>query len=338
MPNKIPVTIITGFLGSGKTTLLNRLLNDADSRKTAVIVNEFGEIGLDHELIESSNDFVTLLANGCLCCSIKGDLVNTLLDLYQKQLRGLIPRFDQVVIETSGLAEPSPIIEVLVAEPKVQSVYGLGQVVATVDSVNGLETINRFDQSVKQVALADKIVVTKTDLIPICVGLEEELRRINPQAVQCHANEVTFEWFDRQKGAANLTIDLANATEREYEAQSKHSAGHNHNIHRFSYVQEKPWDLDTFRLFTEGLAANAGPDLLRIKGLINILDAPGTPAVVHGAQQLVHSIEWLKEWPSADHRTRLVFITFNKPAAEIIELIEYIESFAQRTKLARQVA
>nr|ABK58627.1 p47k family protein [Aromatoleum anaerobium] len=340
----IPVTVLTGFLGSGKTTLLNRALRDPQLKGTVVIVNEFGEIGLDHELIEASSDSVVLLQNGCLCCSVRGDLVETLIDLHQKRLKGEIPEFDHVVIETSGLAEPTPVTEVLVAAPGVKSCFSLAGIVTTVDAVNGLATLDAHEQSVKQIALADRIVMTKSDLLTRPDELRERLARLNPACEVLDAREVDagalmrFVASNRQEPAWRVVA--AQQGERQVHGGSSQGEAHGHDarIKRFTIVRDEPWDLETLKLLLEALATNAGPALLRVKGLIHMQDSPERPAVIHGAQQLVHSLSWLDRWPSEDRRTRIVFITMDQGAEEIGELVEDIERLSQRTRAVRERA
>ena len=183
-----PVTILTGFLGSGKTTLLNRALRDPSMANTAVVINEFGEVGLDHMLAAQSDDTIMVLENGCLCCTVFGDLVTTLNNLYHAREAGEIPRFDHVVIETSGLADPSPLIQAFLSDPVLAGLYRIGGVVATVDAVNGPATLDNHVESVRQVALADHILLTKLDLVDRAQVKEAEasliarLRRLNPAA------------------------------------------------------------------------------------------------------------------------------------------------------------
>jgi G3E family GTPase len=338
---RVPVTVITGFLGSGKTTLLNRALRHPQLRRTVVIVNEFGDIGLDHELIEASNDSIVLLPNGCLCCSIRGDLVDTLVDLHQKRQRGEIPEFDHVVIETSGLAEPTPVTEVLGAEPGVRSCFRLAGIVTTVDAVNGMSTLDTHEQSLKQVALADRIIITKSDLEKKQDDLKARLRQINPGCELLDSSEI-------DAGASLCDVGLTEH-EREWRVlvpaalsmafrPSQHQHRHDERINRFSIIRDEPWDMETLKLLMDALVVNAGPSLLRVKGIIGLAESPERPVVVHGAQKLVHTLARLPAWPSDDRRTRIVFITLDWGAQEVGELIADIERLSRRTREVRQRA
>lgn len=331
--SKIPVTIVTGYLGSGKTTLINRALRDARLKRTAVIVNEFGAIPLDHDLIEASRDSIFLLQNGCLCCSVRGSLVETLVALHQKRLSQAISEFDRVIIETSGLAEPTPVNEVLLAEPRIKSCYSLAGIITAVDAVNGQNTLQVHVQAKKQAILADRIVLTKSDLLGQPNGLERILSQLNPTAEILDAaaadpaeliNELSCSAQTPERTVAQ--IDLAC-----FEA-AKHGHNHNQNIYSFSLVRAEPWPFDTLKILIEVLIANLGPTLLRVKGIVNISERPGTPAVINGAQQLLHSISWLDNWPTADHRTRIIFITSESNAKEVKSLISDIERFCDRTQ------
>lgn len=336
---KVPVTVVTGFLGSGKTTLLNRALRNPLAKNTVVIVNEFGEIGLDHELIESSNDSVILLENGCLCCSVRGDLVDTLIDLIQKRQQGAIPQFDHVVIETSGLAEPTPIVEVINSEPGVKSAFRLSGVVTTVDAVNGRDTLINYEQSIKQIALADRILLTKTDISEASIALLEHVNKLNPQCEIVDSRSIDVNnWFRFISQDASTTgwEDFLPPEKEDTNPSGSNQHLHNSKINRFSIVRETPWDMNTLRMLIDALKTNAGPALLRVKGIINLVESPDSPAVINGAQQLVHSLSWLKKWPSEDRRTRIVFITMDLNSSFFSELIEYIEKMANRTKLVRQ--
>lgn len=338
--SKVPVTILTGFLGSGKTTLLNRALRDPNLKNTAVIVNEFGDIGLDHDLIEASSDSVVLLPNGCLCCSVRSDLVETLSSLYEKRQQSQIPAFDHVVIETSGLAEPTPVLEVLLSEPSVKARFAPAGIVATVDAVNGLATLDNHEQSVKQVAMANRIILTKCDLTDGQDEIRARLLDLNPgievlPTEGVDAGRLFKELLD-ETGEEGYGVLPADFSVRPAEGHGSHH--HNARIKRFSVIRDQPWDLDTLRLLLDALATNAGPALLRVKGIINVKESPDHPAVVHGAQQLVHSLAWLAQWPSEDKRTRMVFITMDSDEGEILDLIDYIERLSSRTRSVRERA
>ena len=338
----------TGFLGSGKTTLLNRVLRDPGYARTAVIVNEFGDIGIDHDLIDASDDAVVLLENGCLCCAVRSDLVATLADLFQRRARGSIRHFDRVVIETSGLAEPTPVLEVLLSEPSVKARYVPAGVLATVDAVNGAATLDAHVESVQQLALADRIVVTKTDLPQVDVrslrALQQRIAALNPMADIVPpaglADAGSLLRFTPQQllshGWRSNSLDDVLAVPAG--GASHHHGGaarHAHldpRIQRFSIVRDQPWELQTLELLLDALAQNAGPRLLRVKGIIAVAQEPERAAVVHGAQNLVHKLEWLPAWPSADRRTRLVFITRDLAAGEVEDIVETVERLSQRTR------
>ena len=365
--DKIWVTLITGFLGSGKTTLLNTLLNHPAMSQAAVIVNEFGEIGLDYDLVERSDESVVQLANGCLCCSVKGDLIDTFRDLFIQRNAGTIPHFDRVVIETTGIADPGPVLQIILTNPMIMNHYTLDGVVTTVDAINGLNSLAHFPECVKQAAIADRLIVTKVDLAggSDTALLLERLRELNPAApiVETKTDEIDPSdlfgtgMFD----ASTKQIDLQSwlqpeaydgdggeavaPAEREmdeetlaYYREHGHTpeAGHNHDpsIRSFCLVREDPISLDLLRMFLEGLTNEAGPNLLRVKGIVHVAERPDTPAVIQGAQLIFHSLDWLPEWPSDDKRTRIVFITRDIDKAYIEDSFNLIERIAQRTVAA----
>ena len=322
MLHRIPVSVVTGFLGSGKTTLLNRVLRDPEAARTAVIVNEFGEIGLDHELVASSDDTVVLLTSGCLCCAVKSDLIATLDDLLIRRRQGGVPPFARVAIETSGLADPSAVIQVLLGDPKVNAHYALDLVVATIDAVNGAATLDRHREAARQVACADRLVLTKTDLLPpgADLALRARLAALNPGAELVAGD-----------GAASLLFGAAAEPRAWPESPSAHH-DHDHGIRAFCVVREAPMAEATLALLRRALADSLGPDLLRVKGILNIAEHPRGPAVLHGAQAVLHDIAWLDGWPSADRRSRLVFITQGVGQDTVVELIDMLDRMTMRAR------
>ncbi len=363
------VTVITGFLGSGKTTLLNALLKQPDLADVAVIVNEFGEVGVDSDLMTGSAETMVQLANGCLCCSVKGELIDTFRDLAIQRQAGVLPRFDRVVIETTGIADPGPVLQIILTNPMVRNAYALDGVVTTVDAVNGLTSLANFSESVRQVAVADRLVLTKCDLpesAETLPPLHAELRRINPAAPVISVIRGRIDAaallgtgvLDAQTGRpapdrwinpdAYAATPDAPATElgqvlpseavavtyaQQHHAHEEH--GHNHgDVQSFCVTRDDPIPLDTLRLFLDAIAREAGPDLLRVKGLIRTVERPDTPAVVQGAQQIFHSLDWLDAWPTADRRSRIVFITRGIPRMHIEDSLALIERVARRTARA----
>lgn len=330
---RLPVSILTGFLGSGKTTLLNKAISHPAWANTAIIVNEFGEVGLDHDLVEKSDESVILLPNGCLCCAVKSDLVTALDRLYQMRLAGLIPRFDRVVIETSGLAEPTPVIEVILSEPTISARYFLDGITVTVDAVNGAATLNEHLESVKQVALANQIWLTKTQLSTPgeLEKLSAELTAINPVAPVRDIRSI-----DGYGVLLACETDVEKAESyvgRVMEANAAHPAGHSHGqgrVRTFALIRDEPLPMRVVELFLSALAENMGLDLLRVKGLINVVERPDAPGLVQGAQRLLDGLSWLPAWPSEDRRTRIVFIVTAEKAADITDLLELVERMVRR--------
>jgi G3E family GTPase len=300
----LPLTVLTGFLGSGKTTLLRRALASPAMAGTAVIVNEFGEIGLDHDLIERAEEDLVALSTGCLCCAVRGDLSRTIAALLGRRDAGEIA-FERIVVETSGLADPAPIVQALAVDDGLQGVITLSRIVATVDAVTGPETLASYVEAQKQAAFADAIVLTKTDLTD---GGEARaaVAALNPQA----------EFAEGQNGYIDPRLllppaDAAAALARWLDLAGDGEAEHTPGIASVTLVRSAPVPAIALTLFLEALAEACGPDLLRIKGLVQVTEAPETPAVVHGVQHVFHPLGWLERWPSADRRTRLVLIGRN---------------------------
>lgn len=310
-----PVNLVTGFLGSGKTTLLQRLLADPALGDTAVLINEFGEVGLDHHLLERIDDTMVLLQSGCLCCTIRGELSQSIKDLHSKRERGLVPNFRRLVIESTGLADPFPILSTVQADPVLKHHFRLGNVITTVDAVNGAVQLARQPECTKQVAVADRLVLTKTDLADseTADALVARLRRLNPSAPLWRAAE------DRLDAEALLSHDVfalggKSALAQRWFAQEVdvHPHAHDRNRHgdsirAFSLVFDGPLDWTLFGLWLTMLLHRHGNAVLRVKGILNVEGSP-TPVAVHGVQHLVHPPIHMAAWPDGDHRSRLVFI------------------------------
>ncbi len=316
-----PINIITGFLGSGKTTLLKGLLQAPDLVDTAVLINEFGAIGLDHELVQNVTESTLLLDNGCLCCAIRGDLQGALRDLLSQRQSGQVPHFKRVVIETSGLADPAPIAYTLLTDPILQHHFRLGGIIATVDAVNGAEQLQRFPESVKQVAMADRLIVTKTDLAdPGQIDvLHSGLRRLNKSAqiVEVAEGEI--------QPAALLTDDMYDEAGRGREIEhwlaaeaGEDALAHDHadHIHSFALTYPAPLDWTAFGIWMSMLLHRHGDNVLRIKGLLNVAGVP-TPVLINGVQHIVHPPSHLPDWPGENRQSRIIFIVRDMDQATI---------------------
>lgn len=331
----IPVSIVTGFLGSGKTTLINRLLKRPEMNRVAVIVNELGEIGIDNELVEVSSEQMMLLNNGCLCCVLRGDLQETLRELFIKRRNGEIIDFDRVIIETTGLADPAPVMQTLITDTLLLELYRLDCVATLVDAVNAPGQLEQFAEPVKQVALADRLVVTKTDLVTETQlgALTGRLREVNPNApVRIALNgEIELSFLVdvglRRTSARLEEVErwLGNAEMQEHGDDHRHDEAVQTFVLRF----EKPMPWAAFTQSLEVLTALRGPDLLRVKGLVNVEGKSG-PMVVQGVQHLFHPPLELAAWPSADRTTRLVFITRDIPRQNVAALFAAIGAVAPR--------
>ena len=292
MASKLPVTVLTGFLGSGKTTLLASLLRHPDLGETAVLVNELGEVGIDHHLLRQVDERTVLLANGCVCCAMRGDLADELRDLLSRRTRGEIPAFERVVLETTGVADPAPILYTLLTEPVIRHHFAPEAIVTTVDAVHGL----RQPETLKQAAVADTLVVTKVDLTD-ANGLEElaeRLKRLNPVApiIETEFGKVEPRLLLHGRERDPRDLDLVSA--------------HDGEIRAFSVFLDEQLDWEAFAVWLTMLLASHGQQVLRVKGLLDV-GGPG-PVLLNSVQHVVHAPVHLEAWPDEDRRSRLVFV------------------------------
>lgn len=346
---RVPISVLTGFLGSGKTTVLNHLIGQPELSRTLVLINEFGEIGLDHDLVTHSKDDVVIeMSSGCLCCTMRGDLAKTLRDAPWRYSRHGKVWFDRVVIETTGLADPAPILHTLISEPSVARRYSLDGVIATVDAVNGGDTLNRQIESVKQTAMADRLLITKTDLVDekALRQLQDRLRGLNPAAPQIIAEKGAVDpalLFNVGVYDPNTkTLDAQNWLKAEAYADphdhddhgaAEHSHPHHHNdvnrhddhIKAVCLTIDKPIRGEAFDLWLGELLQLRGANLLRTKGIINVVDLDG-PIVIHGVQHIFHPAIMLNDWPSEDRRSRIVFIMRDIDEAALRETLRVLET------------
>jgi G3E family GTPase len=320
----IPLNLLTGFLGAGKTTLLNRLLKSPALADTAVVINEFGEVGLDHLLVEHADDGLVLLTAGCLCCTMRGDLVDALERLLRALDNGRAA-FRRVVIETTGLADPAPVLHTAMLHPYLVMRYRLDGVVAVIDAVNGTSTLDEHAEAVKQAAVADRLVLTKTDLMDTperrsaVERLRQRLRGLNPAApiLDAHAGEATANrlfdcgLYDPDRKIPDVKRWLA---EEAYAPPAEHHHHHDRNRHddrirAFSIVTEAAVSASSLDMFLDLLRSLHGPKLLRVKGVVKLAETPDQPVVIHGVQHVFHPPASLPAWPDGDRSTRLVLIT-----------------------------
>ncbi|TCQ21846.1 CobW family GTP-binding protein [Rhizobium sp. PP-CC-3G-465] len=345
----VPVSILTGFLGAGKTTLLNRLLKDPDLTDTAVIINEFGDVSLDHLLVESSGDGVIELADGCLCCTVRGELVDTLADLMDRMQTGKIRPLKRVVIETTGLADPAPVMQSVMGHPTLQQSYRLDGMVTVVDAVNGLSTLDHHVEAVKQVAVADRLVLTKATLASpeTVAALKARLADLNPRApvidgdLEETGRAALFACglYDPATKIADVGRWLQDEAQNDHDHDHGHHAheeshghhdhdhhdhhhdhhGHHHHhdanrhgddIRSFSIVHDRPISAMALDMFVDLIRSAHGEKLLRMKAIVCTAERPDRPLVLHGVQQIFHPPERLAAWPDPDdRRTRMVLIT-----------------------------
>ncbi len=337
----LPLNVFTGFLGAGKTTLLNRLLKDPAMSDAAVLVNEVGDIGIDHNLYEIVEEGVILLSSGCLCCAVRGDLVNSLENLLRARDNNRCKPFNRVVIETTGIADPASVIHIIMTQPYLTLRYRLDGVVTLVDAVNGMKTLDAHEEAVKQAAMADRIVITKTDLAEGAAqlpALRERLKKLNPAAVVLD-REVRIEellhagLYDPAKKIPDVArwlreeaVIAAEEDAHGHHHDHHHGHGHDHHGHHhhhahdqasrhdasikaFSIAAEQPIPLNTLEMFLDLLRSAHGDKILRMKGIVQLADDPSRPVVFHVVQHLMHPPARLEAWPDADRRSRMVCIT-----------------------------
>lgn len=322
---RFPVAVLTGFLGSGKTTLLRRLLTDPGMSKAAVLINEFGEIGLDHLLVKSVAEGAVVLQNGCICCTLRTDLQQGLRDLIGSRGRGTFPDFDRVVVETTGLADPAPIAQTLLIDPMLRHQVRLANIITTIDGVHGASQLNLHAEALRQAAVADRLVITKTDLISReqFETLARQLLRLNPtmRMFDVHAHNfdgssLLFQGVaDAETKLAEVRhwVEAASVADHDHhhdaggEAHEHLGSIHSSNIKSFSLRIEEEIDWAAFGVWLTSLLHRHGGEVLRVKGLLNVSDALG-PVVLNGVQHVIHPPVHLAEWPDDDRASRLVFV------------------------------
>ena len=345
--NTVPVSILTGFLGAGKTTLLNRLLKDPDLSDTAVIINEFGDVSLDHLLVEASSDGIIELSDGCLCCTVRGELVDTLADLMDRMQTGRIRPLQRVVIETTGLADPAPVLQSVIGNPILVQNYRLDGVVTVVDAVNGLSTLDNHEEAVKQVAMADRLVLSKATLAsPEAVeAVKARLAVLNPRAplidgdtpLAGKAELFHCGLYDPATKIADVGRWLQDEAHHDHCDHDHHDHRHHHHHHHhhheanrhgadirsFSIVHDRPIDPMALEMFVDLLRSAHGEKLLRMKAVVAMSDRPERPLILHGVQNVFHTPQRLAAWPDPnDRRTRMVIITKGLEEAFVRDLFD----------------
>ena len=348
-PDRLPVSILTGFLGSGKTTLLSKLMHHPEMDRIAVIVNEFGEVGLDDALVMESNEDVVLLNSGCLCCTVRGDLVDTLKRLFKDRAKGNIPDFDRIVVETTGLADPAPILHTMMADPFLVTRFRLDGVITVVDAHHAMEQFDKQFESIKQAAVADRIVLTKIDVTDaeMVSAVEKRLYELNPAAPVIKAIQgdvapsVLFDagLYNPKTKSADVGQWLREEAYRATEGHvhhHNHDHGHSHDddhghhhdvsrhddhIHSFVLYFDEPLEWNRIAGALDMMAQTHGANILRIKGLLNLKELDDDqPVVVHAVQHMFHPPAKIEKWPSEDRRSRLVFIVrdLEKPTVQSV--------------------
>lgn len=352
--DRIPVSIITGFLGAGKSTLLNRLLKDPEMSDAAIIINEFGDVSIDHMLVESAGEGIIELAEGCLCCTVRGELVDTLAELMDGIQTGKLKPVKRVVIETTGLADPAPVMQSVMGNPVIAQNFILNGMITVVDAVNGLSTLDNHEEAVKQAAVADRLVMTKRTLADASAiaALTTRLEALNPRATIEDGDKVDWSaaglldnglydvssknadvgrWLGEESGHVHHDHDHDHDHDHEHAHGHHHHHGdhdHHHDVNRhdasirsFSIIHDQPIEPMAIDMFVDLLRSAHGEKLLRMKAIVKLSDNPGRPLVLHGVQNIFHTPERLAAWPDpADQRTRMVLITKDLPEAFVKDL------------------
>ncbi len=343
------MTLLTGFLGSGKTTLLSRLVRHPAMAGAAVVINELGEVGIDHDLVTMSSENIALLANGCICCSVRTDLQETLRDLFARRQVGEVPDFDRVIIETTGLADPAPVVQTLATDTLIAARFRLDGLVTLVDAVNAATQLVGHAEPARQIALADLVLITKGDIASAgqVQAVRDAVHDINPRAgvrlvvqgeidpaeltglglVSARAGEATLSFLGESlqgDGADGASGEGRPLSRRSGSLSALHDAGIRTHVLRF----EAPFTWAAVSAALELLSTLRGPDLLRVKGIVNV---EGRPVVVQGVQHIFHPPVTLDRWPSADTGTRLVFITRRIEAEVIRHLLQAVVATVGRT-------
>lgn len=291
-----------------------------------MIINEFGEIGIDHDLIESSQEDLISLSTGCLCCAMQGDLANTVRRLTAVTSKGQTPSFDRILLETSGMADPAPILQTAIVDPYLSELLEIANVVVTVDALNGPAVMQEYDEARRQVALGDRILITKSDL-------DAGAGEVAEHAVRAYRPDVVLGKSVHGDIAPELLFEpVGDRTAWPLRLSESHSQPHVHTaeVITVSLRVDKPLHAVTLTLFLQALAENYGPDLLRIKSIVAIRESPESPAVVHGVQHVFHPITWLDPWPSDERSSRLVLIGRRLDADWLYLMLRIIEEEVER--------